>query len=81
MVINTNPKDKFYDSNTVDLRINLIDLYFVYTGLLFSSGLGATTAITHMLSAGDHIVAMDDLYGGMWKYSCSHGLVSCATYV
>lgn len=34
-------------------------------GMVFSSGLGATTAITHMLKSGDHIVAMNDLYGGM----------------
>lgn len=33
-------------------------------GLTFSSGLGATTTMITMLSAGDHIVAGDDLYGG-----------------
>lgn len=33
-------------------------------GLTFSSGLGATTTVITMLSAGDHIVAGDDLYGG-----------------
>jgi len=36
--------------------------------MLFSSGLGATTAITHLLSCGDHIVAMNDLYGGTNRY-------------
>jgi cystathionine gamma-lyase len=36
--------------------------------MVFSSGLGATTAITHMLKAGDHIVAMNDLYGGTNRY-------------
>lgn len=36
--------------------------------MCFSSGLGATTAITHMLSAGDHLVSMDDLYGGTNRY-------------
>lgn len=36
--------------------------------LLFSSGLGATTAITHLLSQGEHIVAMEDLYGGTNRY-------------
>ena len=36
--------------------------------MLFSSGLGATTTLTHLLSAGDHIVAMDDLYGGTNRY-------------
>lgn len=33
-------------------------------GLTFSSGLGVTTTVITMLSAGDHIVAGDDLYGG-----------------
>jgi cystathionine gamma-lyase len=36
--------------------------------LLFSSGLAATTTVTHLLSVGDHIVAMDDLYGGSNRY-------------
>lgn len=30
--------------------------------------MGASTAIVHMLSAGDHIVSMDDLYGGTNRY-------------
>ncbi|GLV32850.1 Cystathionine gamma-lyase [Carabus blaptoides fortunei] len=33
-------------------------------GLTFSSGLGATSAIMSMLSAGDHIISGDDIYGG-----------------
>jgi cystathionine gamma-lyase len=37
-------------------------------GMLFSSGLGATMCVTHLLSAGDHIVAMNDLYGGTNRY-------------
>ncbi|XP_068200453.1 cystathionine gamma-lyase [Palaemon carinicauda] len=37
-------------------------------GFAFASGLAATTAITHILSAGDHIVSMDDLYGGTNRY-------------
>ncbi|CAG0912741.1 unnamed protein product [Notodromas monacha] len=36
--------------------------------LVFSSGLGANTAICHLLESGDHIVAMDDLYGGTNRY-------------
>jgi len=36
--------------------------------LCFSSGLGTTTAITHILQAGDHIVSMDDVYGGTNRY-------------
>jgi cystathionine gamma-lyase len=37
-------------------------------GLLFSSGLAATSVLTHMLQSGDHVVAMDDLYGGTNRY-------------
>ncbi|KAK4319700.1 hypothetical protein Pmani_009358 [Petrolisthes manimaculis] len=37
-------------------------------GLAFASGLAATTTITHLLSTGDHIVVMDDLYGGTNRY-------------
>lgn len=33
-------------------------------GLTFSSGLGATTSVMSLLSAGDHIVCGDDVYGG-----------------
>lgn len=37
-------------------------------GLSFASGLAATTTITHLLSAGDHLLSMDDLYGGTNRY-------------
>lgn len=37
-------------------------------GLCFSSGLGAVTAVTHLLSAGDHIISGDDVYGGTYRY-------------
>lgn len=37
-------------------------------GLTFASGLAASTTIVHLLSAGDHIVSMDDLYGGTNRY-------------
>ncbi len=33
----------------------------------FASGLGAETAITSLLSAGDHIVVSDDTYGGTYR--------------
>src|SRR2546421_9305713 len=32
--------------------------------LAFASGLAATDAVLHLLSAGDHVVLSDDLYGG-----------------
>ncbi|XP_067936563.1 cystathionine gamma-lyase-like [Watersipora subatra] len=37
-------------------------------GLVFSSGLGATTTMIHTLKAGDHIVSIDDVYGGTNRY-------------
>ncbi|XP_042872658.1 cystathionine gamma-lyase-like isoform X2 [Penaeus japonicus] len=37
-------------------------------GITFASGLAATTTITHLLSAGDHVISMDDLYGGTNRY-------------
>lgn len=32
--------------------------------LTFASGLGATTAVMHLLRTGDHILCGDDVYGG-----------------
>lgn len=37
-------------------------------GLVFASGLATTTAITYLLQTGDHIVSMDDLYGGTNRF-------------
>lgn len=34
----------------------------------FSSGLGATTVLTALIKAGDHLIAGDDLYGGTNRY-------------
>jgi cystathionine gamma-lyase len=36
-------------------------------GLCFASGLAATDAILHLLEAGDHVVASDDVYGGTFR--------------
>lgn len=36
-------------------------------GLAFASGMAAETTIMTLLSAGDHVVAGDDLYGGTWR--------------
>jgi cystathionine gamma-lyase len=36
-------------------------------GLAFSSGVGATDAIMHLLSSGDHVVCGDDVYGGTFR--------------
>ncbi|OQV23864.1 Cystathionine gamma-lyase [Hypsibius exemplaris] len=37
-------------------------------GLCFSSGLGAMTTIIHLLTAGDEIISMNDMYGGSNRY-------------
>lgn len=37
-------------------------------GLAFASGSAATAATLSVLSPGDHVVAMDDLYGGTYRY-------------
>eukprot|EP01089_Gocevia_fonbrunei_P014302 TRINITY_DN3890_c0_g1_i1.p1 TRINITY_DN3890_c0_g1~~TRINITY_DN3890_c0_g1_i1.p1 ORF type:complete len:407 (-),score=121.25 TRINITY_DN3890_c0_g1_i1:39-1259(-) len=37
-------------------------------GLAFASGSATTVTICHLLKAGDHIVAMDDCYGGTYRY-------------
>ncbi len=36
-------------------------------GFAFASGCAATTTIMHMLKSGDHVVAMDDMYGGTFR--------------
>jgi len=37
-------------------------------GLAFASGLAATTTLLHLFSSGDHIVCIDDVYGGTNRY-------------
>src|SRR5206468_9080241 len=36
-------------------------------GLAFSSGLGATTTIMHLVSPGDRVVSVDDVFGGVYR--------------
>ena len=36
--------------------------------ITFSSGLAATATVTQLLKSGEHVVAMDDLYGGTNRY-------------
>jgi len=36
-------------------------------GLAFASGLAATDAVLHLLSAGDHVLCSDDVYGGTFR--------------
>ncbi|MDP2724814.1 MAG: aminotransferase class I/II-fold pyridoxal phosphate-dependent enzyme, partial [Syntrophales bacterium] len=49
------------------LEKNIASLEEGKYGLAFSSGMSAITAITHMLSAGDHIICSDDVYGGTFR--------------
>jgi cystathionine gamma-synthase len=36
-------------------------------GHAFSSGLGATTSIMHLIDPGDHVVCVNDVYGGTYR--------------
>jgi cystathionine gamma-synthase len=36
-------------------------------GLAYSSGLGATTTIMHLVSPGDRVVCVNDVYGGVYR--------------
>jgi len=36
--------------------------------LCFASGLGATTSLVHLLKPGDHMISVDDVYGGTYRY-------------
>src|ERR1041384_5886736 len=36
-------------------------------GLAFSSGLGATTTIMHLVSPGERVVCVNDVYGGVYR--------------
>lgn len=36
--------------------------------MAFASGMAATTTIMHMLKSGDHVVCVDDVYGGTQRY-------------
>lgn len=60
------------------LEANLAALEGARFGACFASGCAATDAILHCLSAGDHVVAGDDLYGGTFrlfdKVHTRHGL-------
>lgn len=52
-------------------------------GFAFASGMSATTAVTYLLKAGDHVVASNNMYGGTYrlfeKVLTSYGLTF--TYV
>jgi cystathionine beta-lyase/cystathionine gamma-synthase len=49
------------------LQICLASLEGAEHGAAFSSGLGATTTLMHMLDPGDRVVAVADVYGGVYR--------------
>jgi len=49
------------------LQLCLASLEGAEHGIAFSSGLGATTTLMHLLSPGDRVVAVADVYGGVYR--------------
>lgn len=49
------------------LEANLASLEGGAHGICFSSGCAATSAVLHLLAAGDHVVVSDDVYGGTFR--------------
>jgi cystathionine beta-lyase/cystathionine gamma-synthase len=49
------------------LQLCLASLEGAEHGVAFSSGLGAVTTIMHLLSPGDRVVAVADVYGGVYR--------------
>jgi cystathionine gamma-synthase/cystathionine gamma-lyase len=49
------------------LEMALAAIEYGKFGLAFASGLAATTTVLSLLKSGDHIVAVDDLYGGTYR--------------
>jgi cystathionine beta-lyase/cystathionine gamma-synthase len=49
------------------LQLCLASLEGAEQGVAFSSGLGAVTTIMHLLSPGDRVVAVADVYGGVYR--------------
>ncbi|MGZ3497811.1 MAG: cystathionine gamma-synthase [Vulcanimicrobiaceae bacterium] len=51
----------------VALEAQLAALEGAQYGCAFASGMAATSAVLNVLSAGDHVVVTDDLYGGTYR--------------
>ena len=49
------------------LELCLASLESAEQGLAFSSGLGATTTIMHLVDPGERVVCVNDLYGGAYR--------------
>jgi cystathionine beta-lyase/cystathionine gamma-synthase len=52
----------------VALERNIATLENGQHGLAFASGLAATTAVSMLLSAGDHVIVTNNVYGGTFRY-------------
>jgi len=52
----------------VALEKNLAALENGRHGLAFASGLAATTAVSMLLNAGDHVIVTNNVYGGTFRY-------------
>lgn len=55
-----NPTRKAYENCIANLENGKF-------GFAFASGCAATTTVLHLLKGGDHVVAMDDMYGGTFR--------------
>lgn len=55
-----NPTRKAYENCIANLESGKF-------GFAFASGCAAATTIMHMLKQGDHVIAMDDMYGGTFR--------------
>lgn len=55
-----NPSRKAYENCLANLESSKF-------GFAFASGCAATTTIIHLLKSGDHVICMDDVYGGTFR--------------
>jgi cystathionine gamma-lyase len=55
-----NPTRKAWEACIADLEDGT-------AGFSFASGMAAIDTLMHLLSPGDHVLAVDDLYGGSWR--------------
>src|ERR687896_2149487 len=66
-------KHKGYDYSRVSnptrtaLETCLASLESADHGVAFSSGLGAVTTLMHLVSPGEHVVSVNDVYGGVYR--------------
>src|ERR671935_2849218 len=49
------------------LQLCLASLESAEHGVAFSSGIGATTTLMHLVNPGDRVVAVNDVYGGVYR--------------